>query len=195
MQPTPPPNPLNNPAINPGGLPSDIFRPQPAPAPSPPPTSPREQVPPQGAAAQPADVSVAALSATAGPSVGTTQVLLDFDPAYTALGVGQQQSILVRATSAAGFPGGTLTIRFDPSIAAAVVVRPILGSGTGVAEGSIESDRVVIQLPESADLSGTRAVAEITLRGIAPGRAALSFEPMEMPGASPTLSQAVVDVR
>ena len=193
MQPTPTQQ-QPNPAINPGGLPSDIFRPPPAPAP-PPPTSPRDQVPPQGARAQSEDVSVAALSAAAGPSEGTTHVLLDFDPAYTALGVGQQQSILVRATSSAGFPGGTLTVRFDPSVAAAVVVRPILGSGTGVAEGRIESDRVVIQLPESPDLSGTRAVAEITLRGIAPGRAALAFEPMEMPGASPTLSQAVVDVR
>ncbi len=187
-QPTPPAPPS---VVVPGTGPSDIFKPQPAN----PPTSPREQVPPQGANAPSSDVSVAALSAATGPSDGTTHVLLDFDPAYTALSVGQQQSILVRATSAAGFPGGTLTIRFDPSVAAVVGVRPILGSGTGMAESRIDSDRVVIQIPESPDLSGTRAVAEITLRGIAPGRAALAFEPMEMPGASVTLSQAVVEIR
>ena len=192
-QPTPPADPGIN--LAPSGGPTDIFRPPPAPAPQPPPTSPRDQVPPQGAKAQSTDVSVATLSASTGPSDGTTHVLLDFDPAYTALDVGQQQSILVRATSAGGFPGGTLTIRFDPSIAAVVGVRPILGSGTGMAEAEIQSNRVVIALPDSADLSGTRAVAKLTLRGIASGRAALSFEPMEMPGASPTLSQAVVDIR
>lgn len=189
MQPTPPANPGIN--LAPSSGPTDIFRPQPAT----PPTSPREQVPPQGAKAEAGGVSVGALAAVTGPSDGTNHVLLDFDPAYIALSSGQQQSILVRATSAAGFPGGTLTVRFDPSVAAAVGVRPILGSGTGMAESRIDSDRVVIQIPESPDLSGTRAVAEITLRGIAPGRAALAFEPMEMPGASVTLSQAVVEIR
>ena len=194
-QPRTPPAPQAQPPFAaPGTGPSDIFRPQPVPT-QPPPSSPREQVPPQGASVQPTDVPVAALSASAGPSDGLTHVLLDFDPAYTALAVGQQQSILVRATSAAGFPGGEVTIRFDPSVAAIVGVRPILGSGAGMAEAAIESNRAIVQLSDSADLSGTRAVAEITLRGIAPGRAALAFEPMEMPGASPTLSQAVVDVR
>jgi hypothetical protein len=122
-------------------------------------------------------------------------VLLDFDPAYLALAPGQQQSVLVRATSAGGLPKTTLRIRFDPKVAAAVFAKPILGSGTGVADASIEDDAVILEIPGSAELSGTRAIGEITLRGMGTGRASLSFEPTEMEGVSVTLSQAVVDVR
>ena len=187
------PAPTTNPAINlaPGAGPTDIFKPPP-PVPTP---NPLQAVPPQGAKGTSGDGTLSVKSAPASESEVSTAVLLDFDPAYTALAPGQQQSILVRATSAAGFPGGTLTVRFDRSSAAAVAVRPILGSGTGAAEGWIDGDRVLITIPATAELSGTRAVAEITLRGIAAGRSTLTFEPLEMSGASVTLSQAVVDVR
>jgi hypothetical protein len=80
-------------------------------------------------------------------------------------------------------------------VAAAVAVRPILDGETGIATSTIESGRVVVQVPGSPDLAGTRVVAEITLLGEAPGRAMLTFEPMAMDGASVSLSQAVVDVR
>jgi len=175
--------------------PSDIFRPpsNPPPAQLVPTQPPRNPALSEKSAAEPsADASAAAASATAPVS---NAVLLDFDPAYMALGVGQQQSVLVRATASAGLPGGTFVVRFDPTIVAAVAARPILGSDSGVANATIENGRVVLEIPGSADLTGTRAVAEITLRGMGGGRSSLSFEPVELSGASATLSGAVVDVR
>ncbi len=195
LQRTPPPSqPTPLPGINlaPGGAPSDIFRPTPSP-----PSSPRDQVPPQSRNQQSASdgtgsfAAAAALVAVEGP----TPIVLDFDPAYLSLAVGQQQTVLVRVTSPGGFPGGTLRLRFDPSVAAAVSVRPALVGGNGLAGAQISGRSVVLELPDSTDLSGTRTVAELTLRGIAPGRARLAFEPVEMAGATVTFSTAVVDVR
>ena len=187
-----------NPGINlaPGSGPTDIFKPAPAPA-TPPPGSPQAQVPPQGASATTSSgtASVAAKSAAVEADAGTTPILFDFDPAYVALAAGAQQTVLVRATSAAGLPGGTVVIKFDPAVVAPVVVRPILGSGTGVADARVENGRVVIEFPGAEDLAGTRAVAEITLRGVAPGRSALTFEPAELTGATVSSSQSVIEVR
>ena len=184
-----------NPGINlaPGGAPTDIFRPTP-----PPPTTPQTQVPPQPKSGQSSSNGIetapaAAMSITAVDN--GTPVLLDFDPAFLTLGVGQQQTVLVRATSPGGFPGGTVRVRFDPSVAAAISVRPVLTGADGAASASISGSEVVLELPDSADLSGTRAVAEITLRGIAAGRGTLAFQPVEMAGAEVTFSSAVVDVR
>jgi general secretion pathway protein D len=175
--------------VVPGVGPSDIFRP---PAPAPP--SPQQVVPPQGGAAKPQSQSSEVQAADAS-AAGTTAILLDFDPAYMALSPGQQQSILVRATASGGFPGGTFVVRFDPSVVAAVFARPILGSDSGVANAAIESGRVILEIPGSAEMTGTRAVAEITLRGMAAGRTALSFEPAEVTAASATFSSSVVDVK
>jgi hypothetical protein len=193
-QPQPQPQPTPIPGINlaPGSAPSDIFRP------TPPPPSPKQQVPPQAKSQDPPSANREAKSAAAASFVSVesaTPVLLDFDPAYLTLSTGQQQSVLVRATSPGGFPGGTLRVRFDPSVAAAVAVRPVLAGGNGVADARVDGSSVVLELPDSADLSGTRAVAELTLRGIAAGRGTLAFEPVEMAGATVTFSTAVVDVR
>ncbi len=198
LQRTPPPTgqPPQNPGINlaPGGAPSDIFRP-PTPAS---PSAPQNQVPPQlksgessSTGAESAPTSALSLAAVD----NGTPVQLDFDPAFLTLGVGQQQTVMVRATSAGGFPGGTVRVRFDPSVAAAVSVRPVMTGADGTASASITGSEVVLELPDSADLSGTRAVAEITLRGIATGRSTLAFQPVEMAGAEVTTSSAAVDVR
>ncbi len=124
-----------------------------------------------------------------------TPILLDFDPSFLTLGVGQQQTVHLRATSPGGFPGGPLRLRFDPSVAAAVSVRPVLMGDSGLTVARIEGSEVVLELPDSADLSGTRSVAEVTLRGIAPGLSTLAFVPVEMSGATVTFSTAVVSVR
>jgi general secretion pathway protein D len=187
-QPTPPPG-LN---LAPGSAPTDIFRPTPPPS-----SSPQNQVPPQSKGQQ----ATSEEKSTAGPAPSLvaidaeTPIGLDFDPAYLTLGSGQQQTVAVRATTPGGFPGGTLRIRFDPSVAAAISVRPVFGGSTGVAIGRIEGASIVLELPDSADVTGTRTLAEVTLRGIAPGRATLAFEPIEMPGATVSFSTAVVDVR
>jgi hypothetical protein len=123
------------------------------------------------------------------------QILFDFDPAYVVLAAGAQQTVLVRATSAAGLPGGSVVVKFDPAVVAPVVVKPILGSGTGVADARVENGQVVITFPSAEDLAGTRAIAEITLRGIAPGRSALTLDPGELTGATVSSSQSMIDVR
>jgi len=193
-----------NPGINlgTGSAPTDIFRPppapaQPAPVPTPPPgtPNPRQAVPPGSEKSGAADSTDSGDSSAAFAAEASPKVLLDFDPAYLALAPGQQQAVLVRATSASGFPGGTITVRFDPSVAAAVAVRPILSGGNGVADSHIDNGRAVITLPAAPDATGTRAVAEITFRGMSAGRSSLSFEPVAMEGATVTLSQSVVDVR
>jgi hypothetical protein len=51
-----------------------------------------------------------------------------------------------------------------------------------------------LNLPAAAALGGTRAVAEIVFRGIAPGRSTLSFE-KPAPGGTLALSEAVLEVR
>ncbi len=191
-QQTPPPG-IN---LAPGSAPTDIFRPTPPrSAPNP---SPKELVPQgmsksapastDGNGASPAGVGLVAVE-------DGTPILLDFDPSYLTLGVGHQQTIQLRATSPGGFPGGTVRVRFDPAIAAAVSVRPVLVGDYGPTEARIEGGIVVLELQDSMDLSGTRAIAEVTLRGIAPGLAMMAYEPAEMPGATVTFSTAVAQVR
>ncbi|HKD17042.1 MAG TPA: secretin N-terminal domain-containing protein [Thermoanaerobaculia bacterium] len=191
-----PGQPVGNPAINlaPAGGPSDIFKPPPTP---PPPTGAPNPPQPQGAviSTDPTSVAVAAKSATADSSTDASQVLFDFDPAYLSVAPGAQQTILVRATSAGGLPGGSVSIRFDSSTVAVLGVRPILGSDSGMAEGHVDNGHAVITFPAIDSLGGTRALAEITLRGVAPGRSALAFEPVNLGGAAVTPSQAVVDVK
>jgi general secretion pathway protein D len=201
-----PPPPIN---MAPSGGPSDIFRNPPNT--STPPT-PQSVVPPQpraqGAttseksAAAPADGTATVDTATAAATDATQAVavqpavLLDFDPAYLALANGQAQSVLVRATVSAGFPGANLVVRFDPKVVAALVAKPILASDGGVADALIDdAGRVELAIPPSPDMSGTRAIAQITLRGVGPGRTQLSFEPIQLDGVSTTLSGVVVDVR
>ena len=79
---------------------------------------------------------------------GSDQALFDFDPPAATLAVGAQQSILVRATSAAALTGSTVAIRFDPAVVTPVVVRPILGNGSGTADAVVQKDHIVIQFPE-----------------------------------------------
>ena len=183
-----------NPGINlvPGSGPTDIFKPAPAPPVQPPPGSPQAQVPPQASVTSSGPATLAARDAVAD---WTVPVLFDFDPAYVTLAAGAQQTVLVRATSPAGLPGGAVTVQFDPALVAAVVVKPILGSGTGVADARVETGRVVITFPSAEDLAGTRAIAEITLRGIAADRSALTLDPGELTGATVSSSQSMIDVR
>jgi general secretion pathway protein D len=191
-QPAGVPPPVN---LAPAGAPSDIFRPPPQP---PQPTGAPNPPQPQGAviSTDPTAVAIAAKSATVDPTGGdSSQVLLDFDPAYLTVAPGAQQTIMLRATSAGALPGGSVSIRFDSSTVAVLGVKPILGSDSGMAEGHVDNNHAVVTFPTIDSLGGTRAVAEITLRGLAPGRSALAFEPVELGSAAVTPSQAVVDVK
>ena len=68
-------------------------------------------------------------------------------------------------------------------------------SDSGMSEGRVEEGRIVIAFPGAESLSGTRALAEITLRGLLPGRSSLIFEPLDLGGVPVTPSTAVVDVK
>ena len=187
--------PVSNPALNiaPGGAPTDIFRP--APAPSAPPAGAPQPQPPSGAALTTDGGSAPTLAAKSAADVSEA-VLLDFDPAYLSIAPGATQTVLVRATGAGGLPGGTASIRFDPSIVTVLSAKPILGSDTGMAEGRVaDGNHVVLAFPGVEMLGGTRALAEITVRGIAPGRSAFTFDPLDLGGVSVTPSQLVVDVK
>ena len=157
--------------LAPSSLPSDVFRPAPVVTPPPAPTP----GPPFGA----------------GALSQSSPVVLDFDPPNVSLAVGEQKSVLIRASGDRVLTNAMLTVRFDPAVAAAVAVRPILSDG-GVADARIESGRVIVEIASAPALSGTRAIAEIVLRGIAPGNAALSFE--IAPGGA-SLANALVEVR
>ncbi len=168
--------PAGPPAQNlaPSGMPTNPFAPPPQPTPPP-------QPQPQGASLGAAS-SFEAASATAAAPV------YDLDPPTATLKPGETLTVSVRATGDV-LPPSTLAIRFDPTVVSVVGVRPILGDSTA-AETRIEPGRIVLDLPGGNPLSGTRAIAQITLHGVAAGRSVLSFE--DAPGSS---SSATVEVK
>jgi general secretion pathway protein D len=147
----------------PGGMPNDPFRP-----------NPRDAIPPQPTPVRPGAVSQS-----------NESVIFDFDPPSLAIAPGEQRTMVVRATGESASTSGRVEVRFDPAVAAVVAVRPIV-VGAGTAEGRVEGNKVILDLPSALGLSGTHSLAEITIRGVAPGAAKLSFE------SAPTGSQAVV---
>jgi len=155
----------------PGGLPNDPFRP-----------NPRDAIPPQPTPVPPGAVSQS-----------NEAVLFDFDPPSLSLAPGEQKTVTVRATGTDASPSGTLELQFDPAVAAVVGVRPIVG-GAGVGEGRVEGSKVILDLPSGLGLSGTRSLAEITVRGISPGSAKLSFN-QATTGGQAILSEAAIEVR
>ncbi len=124
-------------------------------------------------------------------------MLLDFDPAYVSVAPGATQTVLVRATGAGGLPGGTVSIRFDPSIVAvARPAKPILGSDSGMAEGRVDDGTTSCSRSRESRCSGARGRwPRSRVRGIAPGRSAFTFDPLDLGGVSVTPSQLVVDVK
>jgi general secretion pathway protein D len=159
--------------LAPGAAPSDPFKPQPQPQPNP------NQ--PQGISSQSASGSSAiATSSSAAPA-------FDLDPPLMTLQRGQAATISVRATGDF-LPPSSLAIRFDPAVLAVVSAQPILDEG--VADTRIEPGRVVLDLPGGTALTGTRAVARISIRGLAAGRTVLSFD--RAPGST---AAATVEVK
>jgi hypothetical protein len=57
----------------------------------------------------------------------------------------------------------------------------------------VEGNKVILDLPSALGLSGTHSLAEITIRGMAPGAAKLSFENLTT-GSSVVLADASVVV-
>jgi hypothetical protein len=169
-------------------MPNDPFRPTP---------NPRDAIPPQpqptpGAISQ---NSEAATVETGSPVVttGSSAIVLDFDPPTVFLAPGEQKTVLVRATGGDSAPATTLGIQFDPAVVAVVAVRPIL-SGGGLGDASVNGGRVVLELPAGISLAGTRAVAEMTLRGMGAGHSKLAFEKPSN-GTVLAATDAAVEVR
>jgi general secretion pathway protein D len=174
--PAPAPTPVPQNLVPPGGLPNDPFRPPPTPL-------PRQAVPPQGEVRPPG-----ALATETGLQKEVEAPRFDFDPASLSFGTGQDRILLVRATGET-LRAGSLAIRYDPKVVNVLGVRPILADG-GIAESRLEPGRVVLEWPAEASLGGTRAVAEIVVRGVGPGRSSLALE-----GEGLSFTPAVLDVR
>jgi hypothetical protein len=122
-------------------------------------------------------------SAAAGPA----DPVFSFDPSFVSLAPGQRRSLVLRAAGDT-LTNGTIAIQFDSGVAAVTAARPIL-STDGLADARIDGRQVILQLPVGTPLSGTRAIAELTVVGVAPGRGVLSVQ-----GAGAGAS-AVVEVR
>src|SRR5215471_4065195 len=147
----PPPAGIN---LAPAGGPSDIFRPTPRPTP-----------PPGGAAAPGAGAAApqeAAIQAQTDAPAGS--VSFDFDPPQLVLAPGEQKTVIVRVGGNKTLENTSIAVRFDPAVAAAVSVRPILSDG-GYADSHIDPGRVIIDIPSVLNVSGTRAIAEIRFAG------------------------------
>ncbi len=161
--------------LAPGSAPSNPFA-KPQPQTNPPP----QTIPPQGASN----------AVASSPEVASAVVapVYDLDPPVASLKAGETITISVRATGDV-LPPSSLAIRFDPAVVSVVGVQPILEAGSA-ADTRVEAARVVLDLPGGMTLAGTRAIAQITLRGVAAGRSIVSFE--EAPGSS---SSALVEVK
>ncbi len=175
-RPAQPAPPAGTPGQNlaPPAFPNDAFRPspppaQPTPVPQPPPGSASLE---STAAASPS--ASAESSAAVAAAAQQPQAVFSFEPSFVSLAPGQQRSLVLRAA------GDTLTseslvLRFDPEVVAVTRARPIL-TVTGVIDAQVDRGSVVIQLPAGTPLSGTRAIVEVTVVGVAPGRATLSVD-------------------
>lgn len=141
--------------IAPGGMPTDLFRP------------PAQSVPPQPQPTPPPVRPFAAQTAT--------PLSFDFAPSSITLAPGEQVSVLVRANGNDTLSETPMVVRFDPAVVSAVAARPIL-SGSGVADSQVETGRAVLQIPGGVVVSGNTPLAEIVLRGVAPGRSDLTIE-------------------
>ncbi|MDQ6893436.1 MAG: hypothetical protein M3167_12250 [Acidobacteriota bacterium] len=187
-----PPAPRSNPVPNapagpapqnlaPSSPPSDPFR------------SPRESVPPQPTpGASPRGAEIAPQSTTGVVATSSQSGLVfDFAPASIALAPGEQRSMLVRVTGQDDAASTSVTLRYDPAIVSVVAVRSILPDG-GVSDSRVELGRVTLSSPNPVSISGTRAIAEVVLKGIKVGQSKLAFEPG---GSSASFNQATVEVR
>ena len=172
--PTPPPPAQTGPPpmnLAPGSGPSDPFaKPVPQPTPG-----------PQGAALATPGSTVSVASAEAAPPV------FDLDPPAASFKTGDTMTVSVRATGDS-MPPSSLVVRFDPAVVSVVGVQPVLADASA-AETRVEPGQVVLDLPGDAALAGTKPLARLTLRAVAPGKSILSFD--EAPGSS---SSAIVQV-
>ena len=175
------------PGVNlvPPAFPNDPFRPTPAPRP---PNSRSDLRTPNQASTDVAAAPAAQVeSVAAAPGTAPAATVYSFDSAFLSLAPGQQRSVVLRATGDF-LTDGSISVAFDPKVAAVRYARPIV-SAEGVADARIDAGRVVLQLPVGTPLSGMRAIAEFTVIGVAPGRSVLAVE-----GAGAGAS-AVLEVR
>ena len=179
----PPPQPPAQPAapqpqnLVPGGAPSDPFaRPRPQPTPPPQPQQQGENLVPSNSA--PAATVATATSAAVAP-------VFDIDPPLASIKAGDTLTLAVRATGDS-LPPSSLVLRYDPAVLAVAGIEPILDDNSA-AESRIEPGRVLLDLPGGQVLSGTRAIARLTFKGVAAGRAVVSFDQAPGSSASATL--------
>ena len=152
----------------------------------------------ESAAAIPGAVSPAAESTAAAlsPSIEAgTQ--FSFDPPAVSLAPGEETTVTLVASGAEGLADSKLGLDFDPAVLQVAKVEPLNG-------GSVEpvsSARVALTMPTaSGGISGSRAIARLTLRGVAKGAGSVSLDAtaMTLSSGGPAIvssSPAQVEVR
>jgi general secretion pathway protein D len=156
------PNPFNNPPV------------------TPPPPQSRNDLGPGGVPATAASADPAAASATA-PTEASAAIVagaqFSFDPPALALSPGQDQTVLLYASGADELAPSKVAVDFDPSVLQVTKVEPL----TGGAVEPVSANRVAFTLPSGGGgISGPRAVARLTVHGVAAGSASLSVDATAM---------------
>ena len=132
--------------------------------------SPAAAAPETLAAAGGASPDAGAAASPAGTLVSGTQ--FSFDPPSVALAPGQEQTVLLVASGTEGIAASKVGIDFDSAVLQVSKIEPLDG-------GSIEpvsANRVALTVPGSGSLVGAHAIARLTLKGVAPGMAAVSVD-------------------
>ena len=159
-----------------------------APAAAPPAAAPAVPAPPPVAAAPPgAGVEGAAVSSAASaPDTRPTGAILS--PPEVVLQVGQTGAVAIVVVGGRDVTGVELTVAWDPTLAEVTdVAAGSLLSLDGVAVGAeraLEPGRARVKFSRATGVTGSGAVAALTLRGLKPGSGSLVVESLSLVHAS-----------
>ena len=184
------PSPFNNPPVT---------------TPPPPPPQSRNDLSPTADPAAAAAVDANATTATAATDAAVSPAApaivagtqFSFDPPALALSPGEEQTVLLYASGADGLASSKLGIEFDPAVLQVSNIEPLNG---GAVE-PVSAGRIALTLPNgSGGISGSRAIARLTVKGAASGTGTLTLDATAMTLASggPAIvssSPAQVEVR
>jgi general secretion pathway protein D len=125
----------------------------------------------------PASTAASSTAPMEAPATIVAGAQFSFDPPALALSTGQDQMVLLYASGADELAPSKLAVDFDPAVLEVTKVEPLTG-------GSVEpvsANRIAFTLPSSGGgISGPRAVARLTVHGVAAGSASLSLDATAM---------------
>jgi general secretion pathway protein D len=165
------PTPPGGVQLAPSGGPSSLFTPPPKATAIPPGTPPPKNPNPNRLdAPPPAATNDAPSPASAASDIPTVQ--LEFDPLVSVLAPEEERTVIVRSVGGQSVAPASFTIRFDSSVVTVVDAQPLSGDPVPtLAPGS-----VTLHWTGGIDGPSGRPIAQLTLRGVAPGATDLTFD-------------------